>query len=164
MEQVKKYSPAVFAHIAFCFLLPFFNLSYQGQKVANISFLQLVIHDSYTYQKGPYYGNDGSTSYASYYFGEETFSQIALIITLLGLAIGFLKIKNKNLLLTIISISGFVIMLLLQSNLYKKLLSFVDGKFFIEYEFSYWFILLLFIVSAVVHGIIYQEERKKIAG
>ena len=39
---MQQYSPALFALIIFCFLLPFFELSFSGQKVASMNGVQLL--------------------------------------------------------------------------------------------------------------------------
>jgi hypothetical protein len=158
MEQVKKFAPALFALILFCFLLPFLNFSYNGQKLSSLTGLQLITGDGYQFndeQKFVIFGmgeNTGTPAFKDY----GSIGILSLLITFLGLVISFIKMKNKSLLIMIVSISGGVLLYLLKNYFDNG----YQNKFFIEYEFGYWFAVLLFIVSAVVQGIIFNQERK----
>ena len=181
MEQVIKFSPILFALIIFCFLLPFFNLSFEGQKVASITGLQLLTKDDYHASDDLRYNHLGHLTEeqqriraagGAYGEGTEVFPYgniypiLALLMASLGLVISYMKMNNlihgnKSFLIMLFSISGSVILFLLKNNLDEEILSFEKGRFFIEYEFGYWFSLLLFVVSAVVLGIIFNYEWRK---
>lgn len=181
MEQLKKFYPIIFGLIVFCFLLPFSTLSFNGQKVASLSGLQLVIKDNYFANDDLRYNQLGHLTIeqekamypgrSAYGEGIQVFPSgniipiLALLIVFLCLALSYMKLNflvkgNKSLLVMLLSISGGITLFLLKNKLDKEITLFEKGRFFIEYEFGYWFALLLFIVSAIILGVIFNQERK----
>lgn len=153
MESFKKFSPVVYVVIIFCFLLPFFNLSCSGQKVMNLTGFQIVTGTEYEQQN--MFGGVGKTTKIK----AEPLAILALLVAVVGLVIGFVKVKSRILLSVILSISGAVFLFLLKNKLDNDIISQSQGMIKIEYEFGYWFALLLFIVSAVIQGLIYNQEK-----
>ena len=161
MEQLKKYSPALFALIIFCYLLPFYNISYYGLKQASITGLQIVIDKGYLVPP-ELLGHDKNS--ASIYITYDVyFARLVLLMAFLGLLISFTifrKKSNKSLFSSIVLITSAVFLFILKNNLDNDVRSDGKGLFFIEYEFGYWLALLVIIISAVLQGMIYNQERK----
>jgi hypothetical protein len=153
MESFKKFSPALYALIIFCFLLPFFNLSCSGQKVMSLTGLQMVTGTHYEQQN--MFGGGRTKKIEA-----EPLAIFALLAAIIGLVIGFMKMKNINLFSVIISIVGALFLFLLKNKLDNDVIAQGQGMIKIEYEFGYWFSLLLFIAAAIIQGLIYNQEKK----
>jgi len=153
MEQAKKFSPALYALIIFCFLLPFFNLSCSGQKVMSLTGFQMVTGTQYEQQN--MFGGGQTKKIEA-----EPLAIFALIASIIGLVISLTKIKNVNLFSIIISIAGAVFLFLLKNKLDNDIITQGQGMITIEYGFGFWFALLLFIASAVIQGLFYNQDKK----
>lgn len=154
MEVFKKFSPALYALIIFSFLLPFFNLSCGDHKVMSVTGLQIITGTEYE-QQNMFGGNDKTTKIKA-----EPLAIFAFLAAIAGLVIVFIKMKNVSLLSTIISVAGAIFLFLLKNKLDNDIISQGQGMIKIEYEFGYWFALLLFIASAVIQGLIFNQEKK----
>lgn len=148
MEQARKFSPALYALIIFCFLLPFISLSCSGQKVMTLTGLQMVT------------GTQIQMVTGTQKIEAEPLAILALLTAICGLVISFMKMKNISLISVIISIAGVVFLFLLKNKLDNDIISQGQGMVEIEYEYGYWFALLLFIASAVIQGLIYNQDKK----
>lgn len=183
MRKFQQYTPVFFVLIVFSFLLPCINIYFNGspsgsQKVGSLTGLQLVIKDGYRISDDIKYNYLGyktpeqeeayARSHGLDYWGSvlpsypnnNTFAILTLLISFLCLVISFMKVIYKRLLLLTISIAGCVMLFLLQNSLNKEILRFLNGKFSIDYGFGFWFAVLLFVASAIVQVIFYNEEKK----
>ena len=152
MEHFKKLLPALYILIIFSFLLPFFNLSCGGQKVMSLTGIQLVTGTQYD-QKEMFGGSKQEKVDA------EPLAILALLSAIVGLVIGLIKTKNYNLASIIISAVGVILLLLLMNKLNIDITEKGRGMVTIDFLFGYWFTLLLFISSGIIHGLIYYNYK-----
>ena len=154
MESFKKFSPVLYVLIVFCFLLPFYNLSCGGQKVMSLTGFQIVTGIEYVQPN--MFGGVGKTTKIE----PEPLAIYALLIAIVGLIIVFIKVKSIGLISGILSIVGAVFLFLLKNKLDSNVIAQGQGMIKIEYEFGYWLALLLFVVSTVIQGLVYNQENK----
>lgn len=154
MESFRKFSPALYLLIIFCFLLPFFNLSCNGQKVMNVTGLQIITGDEYKQQN--MFGGTTKTIKIN----SEPLAIFAFLAAIVGLVVGFLKIKYLSLFNVIISVVGAVLLFMLKNKIDNDVISEGNGMIEIGYGFGYWASLLLFMVSAVIQGLIYNQGKR----
>ena len=154
MESYKKYSPALYILIIFCFLLPFLNLSCGGQRVMSLTGLQIVMGTEYE-QQSAFGGNSKTTKIKA-----EPLAILAFIVAIAGLLISLIKIKKISLISVILSSAGAVFLYLLKNKLDNDVITQGQGMISIEYEFGYWFALLIFVGGAIIQGLIYNQEKK----
>ena len=155
MLQFKKYSVAFYAIILFCFLMPFINLSCAGQKLVSITGYEISFGVSYEQPK--FMSDEKKVSKVD----AEPLAMLALFMCVLGIIFKFIKISKENIIHLIISAAGGIFLLLLKSKLDNDIIKEGQGVISISYEFGYWFSLLMFLCSAVFHGIVLRQGEEK---
>ncbi|OGU74716.1 MAG: hypothetical protein A2V93_05030 [Ignavibacteria bacterium RBG_16_34_14] len=166
MDQIKKFSPAIFAIIIFCFFLPFVNLTCSGQTVMTMTGIQLITGAEYKPQgmldqQGMFENQSGQQS------GQPTTDQsidsqpmalFALVAAVLALALSFVRKKLIAIICMIASVFGAVCLLLLKGSLDSDASMQGQGVVQIEYQFGFWFSFLLFVIGAVLQWVIFKEK------
>lgn len=157
MDMLKKFSPAFYGIIILCFLLPFVNLSCGGQKIMSLTGFQLI---------------SGSEVKADGMFGDlsnneevkekkevdpQPFALFALLAAVLGLGLSLLKSKMIALSNTLVSVLGFIFLIILKINLDGDAELGGQNVITLDYQLGYWITLLLFIGAAIVQWLLYRE-------
>jgi hypothetical protein len=163
MDAVKKLSPAVFGLIIFCFVLPFVNLTCSGQTIMSLTGFQLItgtdLDQNMFNQQGMFEQQEMQTQSESKENVEaQPMALFAFLAALFAFAISFVKKKVTALICMIISILGCVFLLMLKINMDSDA-STAGAEMVIqlEYQFAYWFSLLLFAAGAVLQWILFKE-------
>jgi len=172
MDQIKKFSPAAFVIIIFCFFLPFINLTCSGQTVMTMTGIQLITGAEYKPQGMPDQPEMFEEDQSGQQTGQLTSSQnsdaqpmalFAFLAAILALAISFIKKKITALICMIISILGAVFLLLLKGSLDGDATMQGQGIVQIEYQLGYWLAFLLFIIGAVLQWFIFKEPVEPVS-
>jgi hypothetical protein len=162
MEQLKKISPAFYGVIILLFFLPFVNLSCSGQTIMSLSGYQLITGAEYSGQN--MFGQDmsGGINNAKTKEKREIDAQplalFALLAAIVGLAVSFIRKKFTALLNLIISGLGAIFLILLKFNMDSDVKLSGQGVITLDYQAGYWLTILIFICSAVVFWLIFNEK------
>ncbi|HSP87157.1 MAG TPA: hypothetical protein VLN45_03435 [Ignavibacteriaceae bacterium] len=163
MDAVKKFSPAVFGIIIFCFFLPFVNLTCSGQTVMKLTGFQLITgadmdQSSFLNQEGMF--NQGMQDQPAENQGVEAqpLALFALLAAVLGLLVSFVRKKTTAFVCVIIGAAGAIFLLLLKFSLDGDASLKGEGVVQLDYQFGYWFSVLLFIASAVLNWLMFKEK------
>jgi hypothetical protein len=170
MDAVKKFSPAIFGIIIFCFLLPFVNITCSGQTVMSLTGFQLItgaeVDQSGMFNQQNMFNQQGmqNETTESQSVDSQPLALFALLAAILGFALSFIKKKPIALLCMIVSVLGCIFLILLKVNLDSDASSggqgIGEGIVQLEYQFGYWFSVLLFILGAVLHWFIFKEPEQ----
>jgi lipopolysaccharide export LptBFGC system permease protein LptF len=144
-ESLKNFSPAVFAIILICFLFPWVNLTCQSQNVATFSGLQLVTGTTVQQQ------NQTVKS--------EPLAVAVLVLTILGLALSFLKDKKSSIIPGIIGVAAFILLLLLKSKIDTDA---SNQNIQVQYAIGFWLVLVLLIGAIALNGYLYFYSKKQV--
>jgi hypothetical protein len=144
-ESLKKFSPAIFGIILICFMLPWVNLSCQGQNAATFSGLQLATGTTVQQQ------NQEVKS--------EPLAVAVLVLTILGLALSFLKDKKSSIIPCIIGAAAFILLLLLKSKIDTDA---SNHSIQVQYAIGFWLVLVLFIGAIALNGYLYFYSKKQV--
>jgi hypothetical protein len=167
MEAVKKLSPAVFGLIIICFILPFVKLTCSGQTVMTLTGFQLVtgteVEQADIFKQPDLFDQEEVPEQTPQKEKVEaqSMAQLTLIAAILCLIISFIKNKAASLFCLILSISGAVFLLFLKINMDNDVTSDGQGIVQLEFQFAYWFSLLLFIAGAVIQWMIFRETANE---
>lgn len=166
MEPPKKISPFLFGLILLCFFLPFVNLSCSGQTIMSLTGFQPItgaeIKEPDMFGQNMMGQNDNMNQK-----NEEVSSQpmalLAFVAALAALLISLLKKKTTTLINVILSVLGFIFLILLKFNIDgdAQLNTAGQGVITLDYQFGYWFSVLLFIGGAVLSWLIFNEKPPK---
>ncbi len=169
MDQIKKFSPAVFAIIIFCFFLPFVNLTCSGQTVMSLTGIQLITGAEYKPQgmlgqQGMFEDQSGQSGQlaSNQNVDSQPMALFALVIAVLGLALSFVRKKLMAIVCLVLSVLGAVCLLLLKASLDSDASMQGQGVVQIEYQFGYWFTFLLFIIGAVLQWFNFKEPSEPV--
>jgi fucose 4-O-acetylase-like acetyltransferase len=144
-ESLKKFSPAVFCIVLICFMLPWVNMSCQGQKGVTISGLQLVTGTTIQEQ------NQKVKS--------EPLAVAVLVLTILGFALSFLKDKRSSIIPGIIGAAAFILLLLLKSKIDTDA---SNQSMQVQYAIGFWLVLVLLIGAIALNGYLYFYSNKQV--
>ena len=162
MEALKKFSPAFYGVIVILFFLPFVNLSCGGQTIMSITGFQLITGTEVKASGmfGEMNSNDDLNTDQKKEIEPQPLALFAFLAALIGLIISFFKMRIPALANIVISIAGVVFLLLLKVSLDGDADLNVSGQNVItlDYQFAYWFSIILFIAGAVVQWKIFADE------
>jgi len=162
MEPLKKFSPAFYGVIVILFFLPFVNLSCGGQTIMSVTGFQLITGTEV--KASGMFGEMNSADEFNTDEKKEIESQPLALFTflaaLIGLVISFFKIRITAISNIVVSVAGVVFLLLLKVSLDGDADLNVSGQNVItlDYQFAYWFSIILFIAGAVVQWKIFTDE------
>ena len=161
MEPVKKISPAFYGVIVLLFFLPFVNLSCGGQTIMSITGFQLITGTEVKASGmfGEMNSNDDLNTDQKKEIESQPLALFAFLSALIGLIVSFFKMRIPALINIVISIAGVVFLLLLKVSLDGDADLNVSGQNVItlDYQFAYWFSIILFIAGAVVQWKIFAD-------
>ncbi|MCU0343235.1 MAG: hypothetical protein MUF28_05385 [Ignavibacterium sp.] len=162
MEPVKKFSPVFYGVIVLLFFLPFVNLSCGGQTIMSITGFQLITGTEVKASGmfGEMNSNDDLNTDQKKEIESQPLALFAFLSALIGLIVSFFKMRIPALINIVISIAGVVFLLLLKVSLDGDADLNVSGQNVItlDYQFAYWFSIILFIAGAVVQWKIFADE------
>jgi hypothetical protein len=162
MEPVKKFSPAFYGVIVLLFFLPFVNLSCGGQTIMSITGFQLITGTEVKASGmfGEMNSDDDLNTDQKKEIESQPLALFAFLSALIGLIVSFFKMRIPALINIIISITGVVFLLLLKVSLDGDADLNVSGQNVItlDYQFAYWFSIILFIAGAVVQWKTFTDE------
>jgi len=158
MDNVKKFSPALFGLIIFCFFLPFVNLSCSGQTIMSLTGFQLMTGAEV--DAGDMFGGldmpqEEKTKNEN--VDPQPMAMLAFIMAAGGLGLSFIRKKASAITTAVLSVLGFLFLILLKVNMDGDVD--LSGQYIItlDYQFGYWFSMLLFIAGAVIGWKMYTE-------
>jgi hypothetical protein len=165
MDQLKKFSPASFIIIIFCFFMPFVSITCSGQKVMSLTGIKLITGAEYKPQNmfDKKDTPEGEMEFKTDFDKEQNIDAqpmalFALLMAVIALILSFIQQKVPALICMIASIMGAAFMLLLKANLDSDIPSDAQMVIDVEYQFWYWFALLLFIVGAMLQWFKYRDD------
>lgn len=161
-DVVHRRSPAMFAVVAVCFVLPFVSFACSGQRILTFSGLQLVTGTEVSSQEiqedifggdpGEIFGTPSTPAEDETERVEpEGLAILALAAAVLGAAGGFMKGRARSTWSTIAAVGGALSLLALKIKLDGDIEEEGEGIVSLEYRFGFWIALVLFVVLAVVH-------------
>jgi hypothetical protein len=153
-ESLKKFSPAVFGIALICFILPWVNFSCQGQHLATFTGLQLVTGT--TIQQQDMFGQRKNQKVDS-----EPLAVAVLLVTILGVALSFLKTPKASLIPSIVGVVAFILLLLLKSKIETDAANQGQGIIQVEYAIGFWLVLILFIAAIALNGYLYFGSKQQ---
>lgn len=165
MDQIKKFSPAAFIIIIFCFFMPFVSITCSGQKVMSLTGIKLITGAEYKPQGMldqkdiPEEEMELKTDLnKEQNIDAQPMALFAMIMAVAALILSFIQQKVPALICMIASILGAAFMLLLKANLDNDIPSDAQMVIEVEYQFWYWIALLLFIVGAVLQWFKFKDD------
>lgn len=157
MEALKKLSPAFYGVIVLLFFLPFVNLSCSGQTIMSLSGVQLITGSEYKAN-----GMFGQPTEGEVKENKEIEAQplalFALLAALIALGLSFIKKRFVAIINMVISICGGVFLLLLKFSLDGDAELSGQNMIQLDYQFAYWFSIILFVAAAVVFWKIFSDD------
>lgn len=166
MEQLKKFSPAFYAVIILLFFLPFVNLSCGGQKITSVTGFQLVTGteiSSGMMGENMFGGMNNNSEENKKEVEPQAMALLALFAAIAGLILSLMKKKPLNLINLIISVLGVIFLIILKFNLEGNAKLDGQGMITLDFQFAYWLSVLIFILTAVIGWLIYNEKENTIA-
>jgi len=167
MDQVKKFSPAPFVIIIFCFFLPFVNITCGGQSVMSLTGIQLItgaevkpqgMFDQKNFPEDPA-GQNKDKLNVDENIDSQPMALLAIIMAAAALGLSFVRKKIMALISMIASILGAAFLLLLKAKLDSDTPAEAQMVIQVEYQFAYWLALLLFAVGAVLQWFNFRESE-----
>ncbi|MGC8654501.1 MAG: hypothetical protein ACP5US_10985 [Candidatus Kryptoniota bacterium] len=153
-ESLKKFSPAIFGIALICFILPWVNFSCQGINVVTFTGLQLVTGTTIQ-QQGM------SDEHHNQKVDSKPLAVAVLILTILGLALSFLKSRKSSLIPSIIGVLAFILLLLLKSEIETDASNQGHGIIQVEFATGFWLVFVLLIGAVVLNGYLFFASAKQ---
>ena len=166
MDQLKKFSPAAFVIVIFCFFLPFVNITCGGQKIISLTGIQLItgaevkpdgMFDEKNILKDPT-GENKDKLKMDRNVDSQPMALLALIMACTALGLSFVRKKIFALIGMISSILGAVFLLLLKTSLDGNLPTEAQMVIDAEFQIWYWLALIMFIAGAVLQWLNFRDE------
>ena len=166
MDQIKKFSPAAFVIVIFCFFLPFVNITCGGQKIVSLTGIQLVTGSEikpqgmFNQKDSPedIIGKNKDMLKTNENVDPQPMALLALIMAAAALGLSFVRKKIMALISMIASVLGAAFMLLLKANLDSDLPSEAQMVIDAEFQIWYWLALIMFIAGAVLQWLNFRDE------
>jgi hypothetical protein len=165
MDAAKKFSPALFVLIIFCFVLPFVDITCSGQKIQSLTGFQLITGAEF--EKG-LFDQPGMFNQQDNQFQNENFKSVeaqpfalfAIVCAALGLIFSFIKKRATAFICMLFSAAGALCLIILKINMDGDAASGGEGIVQLDYQFGYWFSLILFAGAAVLHWFLFREPQR----
>jgi hypothetical protein len=153
-DTLKTFSPAIFGIAILCFLLPWVNFSCQGQHVATFTGLELVTGTTIQ-QQGTFGQSQNKKA------DPEPLAIAVLLLTVLGLALSFLKGGKASLILAIVGALTFIMLFLLKSKIEADAANQSQGAIHTEYAIGFWLALIASASAIALNGYLYFAATKQ---
>ena len=147
-----KYSAGVFVLAALSFLLPFVAASCNGQRLVEVTGIQLVTGTKVDAPSA--YGYNEKRE-----MNPEPLAILAFIATVTGIVFFFVKSKIRRILSRISGGIGFIFVLLLQSKLNSDAANQGGNLLQVNYLIGFWIALVLLLVGAIMNIYLFLRER-----
>lgn len=165
MELSKKISPVLYGLILLSFFLPFVNLSCSGQTVMKLTGFQLITGTEFKQQDmfGQNMFDQNNMDKKSEEIEAQPMALFAFVAAFAALLISLIKKKITAIITAVISVLGFIFLLLLMFNIEGDAALHLNsqGVITLDYQFGYWFSILLFLAGAVLNWMIFKEKPKE---
>ena len=140
-SRAKKFSPALFGIMIFCFLLPFMEVSCSGHKVMSFTGIQLVT--GITIQQPSMFGEKTESQKV----GPEPLAIITFSCVIIGLLLSFIKNRRSAILPAVSAGVGTITLLMLKTKIDNAVLREGGGMIQVSYTFGFWVLLMLLIAG-----------------
>ena len=150
--SLTKYSAGVFVLAGLSFLLPFVAASCNGQRVVEVTGIQLVTGTKIDAPSA--YGYNERRE-----MNPEPLAILAFIATLAGVVFFFVKGRIGRILSSISGGIGFIFLLLLQSKLNSDAANQGGNLLQVNYLVGFWIALVLLLVGAILNLYLLFRER-----
>ena len=145
-EKLGLVLSAKFGLIVIVFLMPFINVSCRGMVNMNIPLSGMDLATGTTIEiKEPFSGKIEKQKVDA-----EPYAAIALGAAVLGLLVGFAKVKPARIVNAISGGAGAVFLLLLKSKIDKEIMKEGGGMISVAYEAGFWIALILFVLAVAI--------------
>ncbi len=158
----RKYSPAAFGLAILCFVLPFTHISCQGERVASLSGLQLVVGTEISGAELQGFGDMRDASREK--VNPEPLAILALVIAIVGVAVGFRKDKKGRIASIAAGAAGAVVLLLLKLKIDNEVATEGEGLLEVAYGSGYYLAFLFLIGAAALHVWLFLETKRPSQG
>ncbi|MDY0081793.1 MAG: hypothetical protein RBR74_01290 [Ignavibacteriaceae bacterium] len=158
MDSLKKFSPGFYGVIILCFFLPFVNLTCSGQKIMSLSGFQLITGTEINASGMLGDFSEKNVPSDKKEVDPQPLALFALISAIAGLGLSFVRKKMTALITVVISVIGFIFLILLKINLDGDVELSAQNVLSLDYQLGYWIAVLLFIGSAIVQWLVFKEE------
>lgn len=142
--RLKKFSPAIFGAILLCFVLPFIDVSCNGQVVRSFSGKEMV-------QGTTVYEPDMFGGVTPHKISPEPLAFLAFICAVIGLVVSFRRIKKSALICSLASCLGVVLLWLLFTKVKNDALRETGGMIGVTAGAGFWLALLLFLAAGCLN-------------
>ena len=159
--MIKKFSPVVFVIVLICFFLPFVTVSCGGEKMATLSGVQLITGTSVegSGSSEDVFGTKKETRKVD----TEPLAIVALITTLAGLGLSFLKNRRSAIGPAIAGAATVIFLLLLKYKLDSDILTEGEGVLRMEYNFGFWLAFLFSIIAVALNLFLFMKRPKTVS-
>lgn len=161
INEIKKFSPVVFVFVIICFFLPFVSVSCGGEKIVTLSGVQLVTG---TTVKAP--SSSGSMfqreTTEKRETGREPLAIIALVITIAGLGLSFIKSRKSAIAPALAGGAAAISFLAMKYKIDREVLREAEGALQTEYNFGFWLAFLLSVVAVALNLFLFTKREKAV--
>ena len=157
MEPLKKFSPAFYVVIILLFFLPFVNLSCSGQTIMSLSGFQLITGADYK-ANNMFGGTTNSEIKSDKKIDSQPLALFALLAAVVALALSFIKVRIMSIVNVVLSALGAIFLILLKINMDSDAELSAQAIITLDYQFAYWFSIILFIAAVVVQWKIFADD------
>lgn len=162
INEIKKFSPVVFVFVIICFFLPFVSFSCGGEKIITLSGVQLVTGTTVEEPSSP--GDMfGRPQRESERVDPEPLAIIALVITIAGLGLSFIKNRKGAIAPAIAGGAAAISFLAMKYKIDREVLREAEGALQAEYNFGFWLAFLLLILAVVLNLFLFTKREKTIS-
>jgi hypothetical protein len=151
---LRKFSFAPFALVIICFLMPFVEVSCQGNTVASFTGLNLAF--GLEVAEPTMFGPPGTRHVSG-----ETTALLALGLAVAALCLSLISKRLGSLPPAVVSALGLLFMLILKVKLDSEVSKQAGGMLRLEYTFFFTSVCVLFLVGAALHGYFFQTRVKE---
>lgn len=159
------FSPVIFGLALMCFFLPWITVSCSGQKIVTLSGIQLATGTTIKEPK-MFEGSERPYSYAKRSKGSserikgDIFAIIALLASIGGIGMGFLKDRESSIGSAVTGSIGVISLIILSIRLNNQILKEGGGLLQLDYRIGFYLTLFFFLSATVIN--IYSLVSDKI--
>ncbi|MBM7866050.1 hypothetical protein GTO89_06155 [Heliobacterium gestii] len=149
----RKVSPALFGLILICFLLPFVTVSCQGHEVVTLTEMQFATGSTIE-SPDLMTGKNQSEK-----IDANPFATGALVVTVAGLAVCFVRLRSKHMLTAGLAVVGLALNLFLKNSIDNEILKKGSGMLQLSYGFGFYGSLLLYLAAIGAGVFLLRSDR-----
>jgi hypothetical protein len=153
-DKAKKFSPALFGLVLFCFFLPFMDISCGGEKVVTLTGIQLVTGTSIEQEDA--FGNTKREK-----IEREPLVIVVLLAAIAGLGLSFIKTGKSAIFPAISGGIGFCLLLIFKTKVDQEVLKEGEGFIRVGYVIGFWLMLLLLLSATGLNTFVFYKRKKE---